>query len=55
MAKVHFIGAGQMAEAIIRASLSNGVLQETRSRWRISTARESTLCTPVIGCRATVA
>lgn len=27
MAKVHFIGAGQMAEAIIRASLSNGVLQ----------------------------
>lgn len=27
MAKVHFIGAGQMAEAIIRASLSNGTLQ----------------------------
>ena len=26
MAKVHFIGAGQMAEAIIRASLSNGAL-----------------------------
>ena len=27
MAKVHFIGAGQMAEAIIRASLSNGTLR----------------------------
>ncbi len=27
MAKVHFIGAGQMTEAIIRASLSNGTLR----------------------------
>lgn len=27
MAKVHFIGAGQMAEAIIRASLSAGTLR----------------------------
>lgn len=27
MAKIHFIGAGQMAEAIIRASLSNGALR----------------------------
>lgn len=27
MAKVHFIGAGQMAEAIIRASLNNGMLR----------------------------
>ncbi|PXW44007.1 pyrroline-5-carboxylate reductase [Klebsiella oxytoca] len=27
MANVHFIGAGQMAEAIIRASLSNGTLR----------------------------
>ena len=27
MAKIHFIGAGQMAEAIIRASLSNGTLR----------------------------
>ena len=27
MARIHFIGAGQMAEAIIRASLSHGALR----------------------------
>lgn len=55
MAKIHFIGAGQMAEAIIRASLSNGALRADAIRWRISTAREPSICTPIIGCRATAA
>jgi pyrroline-5-carboxylate reductase len=43
MAKVHFIGAGQMAEAIIRASLSNGVQRDAISLEDIDSARVDSL------------